>query len=60
MHELRINLMKISLESKDTSALRQIWENRNQIEVNMDTVEAVRRILADRGEEVRDAPMADD
>ncbi len=52
MHEKRIKIIKMKLEIKETEELRQIWESQDQGKHGPDILEAVKRILIDRGEKI--------
>jgi len=52
MHEKRMKIIKMKLELKKTEELKQMWESRDQGEHSKDVIEAVKRILIDRGERI--------
>ena len=52
MHEKRMKIIKMKLELKKTEELKQMWESRAQGEHSKDVIEAVKRILIDRGERI--------
>ncbi len=54
MHEYRISLIKTRLEKKSSKELRKILKNQDQDMHSADTLEAVKRILMDRGEKIED------
>ena len=56
MHEHGINLIKMKLEVKQTQELKQIWKERDDDKHNSNTIEAVKRILIERGERIDNIP----